>query len=109
MKSKMEKLRTSAGTKALGALKDCRSRESKPPVFVETRCERWAALWRSIHGEHFLFENYQPALFRTRRAAQAYIEERYGYIRARPDLRSNPHGWRMPKAVRVTVSVRGKR
>ena len=43
-------------------------------------------------------------LFRTRRACRAYIEERYGYIRNRPDLRAEPHGWHLPSAVRVTVT-----
>jgi len=42
-------------------------------------------------------------LFRTRRECRAYIEGRYGYIRTRPDLRAEPHGWLLPRAVRVTV------
>lgn len=43
-------------------------------------------------------------LFRTRRACRAYIEERYGYIRRRPDLKAEPFKWRMPRAVRVEVN-----
>ena len=45
-----------------------------------------------------------PALFRTRREAREYINEKYGYIRTRKDLRAEPHFWRMPRAVRVSVT-----
>jgi hypothetical protein len=41
--------------------------------------------------------------FHTRREAREYINDRYGYIRKRPDLRAEPHGWHMPEAVRVEV------
>lgn len=44
-------------------------------------------------------------LFETREAAREYIEERYGYLHARPDLRAEPHGCRMPRAVRVRVTI----
>ena len=44
-----------------------------------------------------------PQLFKTRRECRAYIEDRYGYIRSRPDLRTEPHGWFLPQAVRVRV------
>ena len=42
-------------------------------------------------------------LFSTRRKCLAYINERYGYIRDRADLRREPHGWRLPRAMRVEV------
>ena len=45
-----------------------------------------------------------PLLFRTRREARAYRNERWGYIRTRKDLRTEPHGWLLPKVVRVSVS-----
>lgn len=45
-------------------------------------------------------------LFATRADAAAYIRRRYGYLRSRPDLRREPHGWRMPKPAKVTVEVR---
>ena len=48
---------------------------------------------------------YLPALFRTRAEARAWIEEHYGYIRTRPDLLRHPHYWRLPRPVRVTVTV----
>ena len=44
-----------------------------------------------------------PVLFLTRAEARAWIDDVYGYIKLRPDIRAEPHGWRMPKAVRVTV------
>jgi hypothetical protein len=44
-------------------------------------------------------------LFETRRAAREHIQLAYGYFAERPDLYAEPHGWRMPQAVRVVVSV----
>lgn len=78
----------------------------------------WAAEWRSnnrldgerrhlihdshhhgCHGQHF------PLMFHTRAEARAFIEEKFGYIRERPDLQAEPHGWMMPRPVLVTVNV----
>ncbi len=56
-------------------------------------------------GNHLLFDNCLPVLFRTRAEARAYINEKYGYIRDREDLRRPPHSWRVPVAVRVRVSL----
>ena len=72
--------------------------------------QRWALEWRSVNaldGErrHLIFENGIPALFTSRAAARAYAQNRYGYIIRRPDLRKEPHGWRMPRPVRVTVEL----
>lgn len=71
----------------------------------------WGGLWRSenkMDGEktHLLLHDCLPVLFRTRREARAFIKERYGYIRKRPDLRAEPFGWKMPIPVRVTVEAR---
>ena len=44
-------------------------------------------------------------LFETRAQCRAWIEEAYGYLRERPDLRAAPHGWRVPRPVRVSVAV----
>lgn len=68
----------------------------------------WAVLWHShnaIDGavEHLVCEAGVPVLFSTRARARAYVSERYGYIKNRPDLRAPPHGWRMPRAVRAIV------
>lgn len=72
----------------------------------------WAALWRSKNqlnslAEHVIYDDCLPKLFRTKREATAWIREGYGYIRHRSDLRAEPHGWRIPKPVRVTI-VRGE-
>lgn len=69
----------------------------------------WAALWRSenrLDGkrEWILRDKHGiPALFNTRAEARQFIEDTHGYIRNRPDLRAEPHGWKMPIAVRVKV------
>ena len=69
----------------------------------------WGAKWvseSSLSGrrEHLINEHCLPVLFRTRREARAYIKREYGYIAERADLRAEPHGWQMPRAVRVMVS-----
>ena len=75
--------------------------------------ERWAIQWYSrnrLDGEtrHFMWGCGFPLLFRTREKAREYISDHYGYIRTRQDLRSEPHGWRLPRAVRVEVILRPK-
>ena len=67
---------------------------------------RWALWWRSSSTEHFLWENLQPLLFTTRRAAREYVHDRYGYILTSKDLRSPPHNWRLPWPVRVEVVLK---
>ena len=69
----------------------------------------WAAKWISVNPvdgrrQHLLHENLLPCLFKTRAAARAYIQKKYGYVATRPDLRAEPHGWRMPQAVRVEIA-----
>jgi hypothetical protein len=53
-------------------------------------------------------EHCLPVLFRTRAEARRWIEANHGYIRRRPDLQREPHGWRMPIAVRVEVTTATK-
>jgi hypothetical protein len=79
----------------------------------------WAVKWQKSdwHGgglmgkfcagdEFPVFLNgYKTMVFATRKEAQAFIKERWGYIAKRTDLRQPPHNWRMPKPVRVTVQV----
>lgn len=48
---------------------------------------------------------YLTKVFRTRREASEYIQQQYTYIRTRKDLRSEPHGWLMPRVVKVTVKI----
>lgn len=43
--------------------------------------------------------------FRTKIACAEYIRKEWGYIRSRKDLRGPPHFWRVPRAVRVRVTV----
>lgn len=73
----------------------------------------WAILWRQkskLDGTMVRFigcpVTHGPLMFPTRAAARAHVRARYGYIATRADLRREPHGWTMPRAVRVVVEVR---
>lgn len=75
---------------------------------------RWAVKHRSenkLDGvtEYIEWNGVVPRLFETRREARAYIWQEYGYINTRPDLRAEPHGWRMPRVVRVAVILKESR
>lgn len=77
-------------------------------------CSAWGCLWRSknkLDGlrEHLIRDGGVPALFRDRKSARAFIKSKYGYILRRPDLRDEPHGWRLPMAVRVEVKPNHRR
>lgn len=66
----------------------------------------WGVEWHStnsLDGES-CYLIWTP-LFRTRRECRAFVDEQFGYIRKRPDLQREPHGWRIPKAVRVVVRL----
>jgi hypothetical protein len=73
----------------------------------------WAVLWRSQNAldgyrHDFLGTNQHPSrtiLFDTRKQAREFIVAHYGYIRHRADLRAEPHGWKMPVPIRVTIRV----
>jgi hypothetical protein len=67
----------------------------------------WAVLWHTHNrldgcDRHLIWDN-TPTLFRTRRECRAYIEQKYGYIREHPELRTEPFGWHVPTAIRVRV------
>ena len=71
----------------------------------------WAGQWYSrnlLDGvtKHLLYLDCLPVLFRTRKACREFIKENYGYIKDRKDLRTEPHGWRLPRAVKVSVTIR---
>lgn len=68
----------------------------------------WGAEWYSknaVDGEsrYLIFDNCRPVLFRTRQAARDWIKRDYGYIKTRSDLREEPHGWRLPRVVKVRL------
>lgn len=71
----------------------------------------WAVQWRSKNKLDGLQVGWiwhsptVPALFRTRREARTFIATKYGYIKNRSDLRSGPHGWRLPQALKVVVTI----
>ena len=71
----------------------------------------WAPKWKSRNQLDGLTEYLATEavtslrLFRSRADCRAYIQEMYGYIKHRRDLRTEPHGWRVPKAVRVRVTI----
>lgn len=72
---------------------------------------RWGLKWVSenkLDGrkEYIMWEHGQPLLFRTRQQARNSRDYRFGYIRNRPDLKGEPHGWRLPRPVRVEVIIR---
>lgn len=86
-------------------------------VLANAECQRsrsaWGALWRSSNrldgtSRHLLYEHGVIKLFVTRAAARQWIEEQYGYIRRRDDLKHEPHGWQMPVAVRVCITQNAK-
>jgi hypothetical protein len=82
------------------------------PVSGPARCSAWAwaGLWHcecKLDGitEHLLYgEDGLPKLCKTRKQMRAWIEKRYGYIKRRPDLRTEPFCWRLPTAIKVTIT-----
>lgn len=72
--------------------------------------KRWGVKFHSknkLDGirSFFVFENYFPVLFFTKREAMEYIKGRYGYLKDRKDLRQEPFGWRMPKPIKITIEI----
>ncbi len=68
----------------------------------------WAVQWwqkNKLDGinNHLIRKARVPVLFATRKLARAFIRRKFGYIAERPDLRKEPYGWRMPKAVKVNI------
>jgi len=73
----------------------------------------WSILWQSDNKLNGKREGLvrrpgqsSPVLFQSRQNARNFINRQYGYIRGRPDLRAEPHGWKMPHAVKVVVDIR---
>ena len=70
----------------------------------------WGALWWSRGGidgdrEHLMYEHCKPVMFRTRQQCRDWINEKYGYMKTRKDLRIYPHGWRLPKPVKLSITL----
>ena len=87
---------------------------SQGELQLNSTVERWGVMWYSknkLDGEtkRLMFHNVGddltlPYLFKTRARARIFIKARWGYIKDRKDLRIEPHGWRMPRAVKVNCS-----
>ena len=72
---------------------------------------RWGVEWHSVNrldGEtrYIIWNSGKPLFFLTRKEAREYIKKEYGYFKDQPDLQAEPHGWKMPQAVKVEVIVR---
>lgn len=82
------------------------------PRGEQDKALRWGVEWytkNSLDGERRDLQwrtPCVPAVFLTRREAREWIKAEWGFLRGRKDLRAEPHGWRMPQAVRVEVIVR---
>lgn len=82
-------------------------------IFAPRRQKAWAILMRSrnsIDGyrEYLLGVPDHPThtkLFESRTAARAFVSDAYGYIKDRPELRREPHGWKVPVVVRVVIEI----
>ncbi len=77
----------------------------------------WAIQWRQenkLEGKiSYLLGRYyarshnndgsNTLIFRTRKNARTFIEKRFGYIKNRPNLKIEPHGWKMPRVVKINI------
>lgn len=69
---------------------------------------KWSTTAKCIDGktEHLYgVGKVNGLMFATRADTRQYISLNWGYIKTRSDLRDHPHGWNMPKAVRISVTV----
>lgn len=80
---------------------------------IRAQLEKWAVLWsqkNDLDGERSWLVGdsdliTRTELFDTRSQARDFIRLNYGFIRGRKDLQIEPHGWRMPKPVKVTLTI----
>lgn len=80
---------------------------------VNQSIQRWGVLFvykNKIDGakKYIDFENYAPVFFFTKQEAIQYIKMKYGYIAKRKDLRQEPYKWRMPKPIKLKITMSGK-
>mgnify|MGYP001618532799 FL=1 len=67
---------------------------------------KWGLLWHSqnrLDGvrEHLLYKDGMPLVFPKRDAARAYAQTYFRDLKTRRDLRMEPHGYRMPRLVKL--------
>jgi hypothetical protein len=67
-------------------------------------------MWHSknrLDGEtkYLLGDGQSPMIFNSRAKARTVAQIKFGYIKTRADLRAEPHGWRMPRPVRVKIEA----
>lgn len=70
--------------------------------------KRWAIQFRSKNSldgyrSHLVRENGQVLLFNTRSQARDFVNKNYGYIKDRNDLKKEPHGWKIPRVVKIVI------
>ena len=63
----------------------------------------WCVLWDSRHEQHLMFDGPKPLAFKTKKQCKKFIDEKWGYIKNRPDLKTAPYYWRLPKPVRIRI------
>lgn len=72
---------------------------------------RWGIQWHSqnsLDGDSKFFiwnSPTEPILFLTRKEAREYVKQKFSYIKERPDLQREPHGWKTPQVKRVKVEL----
>ena len=67
---------------------------------------RWALKWCSKNNaDYIIYDNCLPKFFLTRKEARKYANKKYGYIKTRIDLRQEPHNWRIPRAIKVKITI----
>lgn len=73
----------------------------------------WALKWRSKnkmdgYRECFIYDFGFPLLFISRKVAREYVKQNYSYIAKRLDLQREPHGWKVPRVVRINLTMEEK-
>jgi hypothetical protein len=54
---------------------------------------------------HPAISGYKIMVFASRKDARDYLKTEFGYIAKRSDLKTEPHGWEVPRVVKVKVTV----
>lgn len=72
---------------------------------------RWALQWRSenqLDGvrRYIMWDKGETLFFDTRKEAREHRDRNYGYIKKCRDLQEEPHGWQVPKVVKIEIILR---